>query len=142
MSREDPETGFTPPEGFLALVAEGGLTGNRAVRRVLASLGVRRVFEAQDGAEALGAFAERKPGLLVLDWRQDLVSATEIIACARDPGRSHAADLPVVVTMADPTRTDVEAALSLKVDAIVAKPYSASALRARLLAALHRPAPS
>lgn len=128
--------------GLVALVADGSVAANRIVRRVLGSLGISRVVEAQDGAEVLGAFAERKPDLLVMDWRQRIVTASEIIACVRDAARSHAPGMPVIVTMTDPTRAAVDTAVALDVDAIVAKPYSPTILRARLEAALSRQGPS
>lgn len=142
MSSQAPIADTPTPPGLVALVADGSVSANRIVRRVLGSLGITRVVEARDGAEALGALAERKPDLVVLDWRQTLVTASEIVACIRDETRSHAPGMPVVITMSDPTRGTVEAALALNVDAIVAKPYSTAALRARLGAAVFRRVPA
>lgn len=128
------------PPGFVALVAEGSAAGNRIVRRVLGSFGVTRIIEARDGAEVLGAFAERRPDLVVLDWEQGVVPAAEILACIRDEASSDWPGQPVVVvTMAGPTQEAVERAMAFKVDAIVAKPCSTATLRSRLEAALFRP---
>lgn len=136
----DTLAGQAPPD-LVALVADGSAAANRIVRRALGSLGVTRIVEALDGAEVLGALAERQPDLLVLDWEQGVVPAAEILACIRDEASSHAPGLPVVVTMAGPTREAVERVMAFKVDAIVAKPCSTATLRGRLEAALFRPAP-
>lgn len=121
-----------PRAGLTALVAASSLYGIRIVRDALARAGIRRVVEALDGAEALGMLAERKPDLLVLDWDIPIVPAREIVALARDPARSHAPAMPILLTMAEPTRSAVEAAVMLGVGAILATPFAPRELRIRI----------
>lgn len=126
----------SPP---VALVAEGSILGNRIARKVLGSLGFAEVIDADDGAELLAAFGERQPDLVLMSWQQAVVGAAEAIGLMRDPERSHRPDLPVVVTMAQPTPSGVQSVLKLGVSAIVAKPYSTRSLRQHLAAVLTKP---
>lgn len=123
----------------MALVADGSRYSARVIRDVLARLGIRQVVEAKDGAEAVSALDEREPALLVLDWGLPVISAREVLAMARDGRRTHAPALSVIVTMAEPTRSAVEAALAFRVDAILAAPFSPRELRLRLQRAIRRP---
>ena len=126
MARAAPNLDLT------ALVADGSPYGARLVRDVLVRTGVRRIVEALDGAEAVGALADHKPDLLVIDWQLPVMTAREIVAMARDALRSHAPSMPVIVTMSEPTASAVSGAVALGVDAIVARPFSPRDLRLRI----------
>lgn len=121
---------------MIALVADASPLGSRMARDVLLRSGFRRVVEVRDGAEALSALSDHKPDLMVLDWNLPVIAARQILAMARDRERSHAPAMPVVVTMPEPTRSAVEAALALAASAVVAVPCSPGELRRRLGAAL------
>ena len=122
----------TPRAGLVALVADPSLYTLRIVRSVLARAGIRCLVEAFDGAEALSALAERKPDILILSWDLLVVPAREIVALARDPVRSHAPGMPILVTMAEPTRSAVEGAIALGVSSILATPFAPKHLRTRV----------
>ena len=114
-----------------ALVADQSPYAARILRDLLVRAGIDRVETVLDGAEALGALSERRPGLLVLDWDLPVVGAREIIDMAharegQDP------PMRILVTMPEPTRTGVEEARARGVDAIVVKPFSPGFVRRRL----------
>ena len=50
-----------------ALVVDESLYVRRILRDMLARVGIKRVQEAPDGAEALGVLGESKPDLVILD---------------------------------------------------------------------------
>ena len=66
------------------LIVDESLYVRRIVRDMLARAGIRRTLEASDGADALGAFADSKPDLIVLDWDLSILSGEEFIRIARD----------------------------------------------------------
>lgn len=117
---------------LLALVADGSRFGQEVVRSALARAGVSRVVTAQDGAETVSALADARPDLLVLDWDIPVINAREIVAMARDPVRSHAPSIPVVITMAEPTRSTLASLAGLRVDAVLARPFSMRSLASRV----------
>lgn len=122
---------MTPPvlgPQLTALVADGSAYGARIVRGVLGRTGLRKVVEALDGAEALSALEDHKPDLLILDWQLPVIPARDIVEMVRNETPS----MPVVVLMAEPTESAVSGALALKVDAIVARPFSPKEFRLRV----------
>ena len=123
---------FLAHPSITALVANSSRFTLRNVRDALARLGVRTVVEAQDGAEAVMALGENKPDILILDWSLPVIAAREIVASARDKGRSHAPDMPVLVTMSQPTRKAVQEAVTLRANSILSVPFSPKDLRHRL----------
>lgn len=126
-----------PIPDITALVADGSPYGARLVRDILARAGVRRIVEALDGAEAVGALGDHKPDLLVIDWQLPVIAARDVVAMVRDGMRSHAPTMPVIVTMPEPTARAVAGAVALGIDAIVARPFSPRELRLRIERVLH-----
>ena len=52
-----------------ALVVDESLYIRRIVRDMLMRVGIKRVLEAPDGAEALGVMAESKPDIAIIEQR-------------------------------------------------------------------------
>ena len=66
-----------------ALVVDESIYIRRIVRDMFMRVGIKRVLEAPDGAEALGVLAESKPDLTILDWDLAILSGEEFIRLAR-----------------------------------------------------------
>lgn len=128
--------GRSPAYPASALVADGCGHGRVRARDMLVRLGVRRVAEAADGAEAVSLLETARPDLLVVDWDIAVIGAAEVLQLARDTAGGQPERLPVVLTMAAPVRSAVERAMALGAGAILVKPYSARGLRARIDALL------
>jgi two-component system, chemotaxis family, chemotaxis protein CheY len=124
-----------------AVVADESLYLRRIVREMLTRVGIKRIVEAHDGAEALGALSETKPDLLILDWDVAVVSAEEVVRLARTPGSSPSPTIPIILTMFKPRRRQVERAVELGVNEIVVKPFSPKTLWLRLDEVINRPRP-
>lgn len=118
----------------VALVAAGSMHDRGRVRDALRRTGIRRIYEASDGAEAAGMLDAVSPDLLILDWELDVIGTPEIVRLAHG-SRPDGGTPPIVLTMARPRRTDVERAVALGLSNIVAKPFSAGLLRTRIAAA-------
>ena len=71
-----------------ALVADESLYMRRILRDMLTRVGIKRVFEAPDGAEALGVLSESKPDLAIIDWDLAILSGEEFIRLTRTPSAS------------------------------------------------------
>lgn len=131
-----------PPARTLgrALVADANPYGLGLVRDILIRHGIGEVDEAQDGAEAVGSLGDHRPDIVVLDWDIPVISAREILAIACDRTGSGKGSIPVLVTMALPTRSAVEAALKAGAGGILAAPFSPGEFRRRLARILPRAA--
>lgn len=124
-----------------ALVADESLYMRRILRDMLTRVGIKRVLEAPDGAEALGVLSESKPDLVILDWDLSILSGEEFIRLTRTPTTSPAPTVPIILMLSKPRRYAVDRAVSLGVNEIIAKPFSPSVLWSRLDEAINRPRP-
>ena len=103
----------------LILIVDDSQYAGRVHTRVLES-GGHQVIESSSGAEALEAFALRKPDVVMLDMTMNDMGGAEVLAKLRelDPGVS------VVVVSADVQRSTEEAVLAAGARAFVGKPAS------------------
>jgi two-component system, chemotaxis family, chemotaxis protein CheY len=124
-----------------ALVVDESLYIRRIVRDMLMRVGIKRVLEAPDGAEALGILAESKPDLVILDWDLAILSGEEFIRLARTPSTSPAPTVPIILMLAQPRRNVIDRAVNLGVNEIIAKPFSPKTLWSRLDEVINRPRP-
>ena len=107
-----------------ALVVDESLYIRRIVRDMLMRVGIKRVLEAPDGAEALGVLAESKPDISIIDWDLSILSGEEFIRLARTPTPSPCPTIPIILMLAQPRRNVVDRAVALGVNEIIAKPFS------------------
>src|SRR3954470_20044011 len=130
-----------------ALVADESLYMRRILRDMLTRVGIKRVFEAPDGAEALGVLSESKPDLAIIDWDLAILSGEEFIRLTRTPKTSPAPTVPIILMLSKPRRYAVDRAVALAVNRAVAhgrneitgKPFSPKVLWSRLDEVLNRP---
>src|SRR5436190_561822 len=87
-----------------ALVADESLYMRRILRDMLTRVGIKRVFEAPDGAEALGVLSESKPDLAIIDWDLAILSGEEFIRLTRTPKTSPAPTVPIILMLSKPRR--------------------------------------
>jgi two-component system KDP operon response regulator KdpE len=117
-----------PTSSRRALLAGHAPSNVRAVRDILGRRGIDRIDSVPDGKTAIAAIAARPPDVLVVDWDIPASGAEAIIAAARKGETAP----KIIVTMAVPTRSAVEAAKGLSVDSIVAIPFSPRVFMDRL----------
>jgi two-component system chemotaxis response regulator CheY len=124
-----------------ALVVDESLYMRRILRDMLTRVGIKRVLEAPDGAEALGVLSESKPDLVILDWDLAILSGEEFIRLTRTPTTSPAPTVPIILMLSKPRRYAVDRAVSLGVNEIIAKPFSPKVLWSRLDEVINRQRP-
>jgi two-component system KDP operon response regulator KdpE len=107
-----------------------------AIQRAVGPLLRARGYELDvsgTGAEALRAFAERRPDLIILDLGLPDIEGTEV--CRRIRAESA---VPIVVLSARSAESDKVNALDLGADDYVTKPFGPEELLARIRVALRR----
>lgn len=113
------------------LLADGCAFGRRQARKVLADLGYGQIYEASDGAEAVGILGAVRPALAILDWQLKVISPSDVLDILRS-GRRHGDKLPALVTIEAPSRLAVQQVMGCGIGHIVAKPYCDRTMRTRL----------
>jgi two-component system, chemotaxis family, chemotaxis protein CheY len=111
------------------------------VRTILEMLGVRRIREAADGADALKTFAQFQADLIVCDRVMAPMDGVEFITRVRTSPDSPNPDVPILMLTA---HTDVQRIVEARdagVHDILAKPISAKSLAERITTLLARPRP-
>ena len=119
------------------LLAEDDKTLRDALALALRSEGYA-VRACKDGAEALAAYAERRPDLAILDVMMPRKSGFDVCAAIRRTD----ARLPIVFLTAKAADADQVLGLGLGADDFIAKPVSLDVLFARVAAVLRRAAPA
>jgi CheY-like chemotaxis protein len=123
------------------LVVDDSLYVRRIVRDMLMRVGLRRIREASDGAEALGQIAEGRPDLVILDWDLPILSGEEVIRLIRDATTSPLPTVPLILMISQPRIDRIKRAVRFGVTEVVAKPFSPKSLWSRLDEVIHRPRP-
>jgi PleD family two-component response regulator len=121
------------------LVVDDGTYARKLCREMLARVGIRRVLEAPDGAEALAVLADVRPEVVILNWELPILSGEEFIRLTRTPSTSPSPTVPIILTTSQPQRAIVERAILLGVNEILIKPFSPKALWARIDEVLFKP---
>ena len=91
---------------------------------------------ASDGVEALQAFVDHRPDLVVLDLLLPNMSGIEVCRRMRDM-----APVPIIIVSALDSETDIVRGLELGAEDCIAKPYRLRELVARIRSVLRRVAP-
>ena len=104
----------------------------RLVRDYLDQAGFR-VVEAADGGEAVDAFRNHRPDLLIVDLGLPGIDGLDVIRQVRS-----SSDVPIIILSARSDETDRVVGLELGADDYVVKPFGPKELVARVRALLRR----
>ncbi len=88
---------------------------------------------ARDGAEALAAFAEREPDLILLDLMLPRISGVDVCRQIRTKSR-----VPIIMVTAKSAEIDIVVGLEVGADDYITKPYRMRELIARMRAVMRR----
>lgn len=120
------------PDSFLKILV---VDDERPIRRYLnASLsGQYKIFEAENGEQALRVAAINRPDVIILDLGLPDMDGTDVTRRLREWS-----DVPVIVISVRDREEDKVAALDAGADDYLTKPFGAPELMARIRAALRR----
>lgn len=109
------------------------------VRGLLGTIGVRTIFEASDGIEALELIRSASPNVVLLDWEMPLLNGPEVVRIVRSPGVFPAPDIPIIMLTGHLERWRIVESVKLGVNEFLSKPVSAKALLDRMVSILLKP---
>jgi CheY-like chemotaxis protein len=121
------------------LVVDDNAFMRKLVRGMLLSIGVKAVFEASDGIEALETIRSAAPHILILDWEMPLLNGPELARIVRSPGLFPMPDIPIIMLTGHGERWRIVETMKLGINEVLCKPVSAKSLHDRLISILLKP---
>ncbi len=106
------------------LIADPSVYCRRVLRDMMAQSGIKRVFEASDGAEALSGVSEARPDLMIIDADIPFINGVEVTRMLRADRSRPSWSTPVMLMVARPHRRMIEEALTAGVDDVLCKPMA------------------
>ena len=119
-----------------ALIVDDSSVMRKIVERSLRQAGIElaKVFEAGNGAEALGVLKENQVDLILCDINMPVMDGLEFIK--QLPGVANAKDVPVVMITTEGSETHVVQALSCGARGYIRKPFTPEQVREQVMPVL------
>ncbi|WP_406856758.1 response regulator [Alsobacter sp. KACC 23698] len=121
------------------LVVDDNTYMRRILKTLLHGFGAREVFEAEDGASALDAFASHYPDIVFTDWEMPLINGIDMTKLMRCSDNSVNPFVPIIMVSVHSERHRVLEARDAGVTEFLVKPLSATALHQRILGVVANP---
>jgi CheY-like chemotaxis protein len=128
-------------EGLVVLIADSNPYLRRLTRMMLTNLGIKSIYEAQDGVTAIEAIRNVNPDVMVLDWDMSGLDGSEVMRIVRSPGIFPKPNLPIIMLTDRGLHSRVTDAVRLGVNELLVKPVSPKTLQQRLLGIILNPRP-
>lgn len=113
----------------------------RILRTLLHSFGAREVYEAEEGASALGMYANFLPDIVITDWAMPIFDGLELAQMIRQPDAKGNPFAPIIMLTGHSEKRRVTMARDAGITEFLAKPISAKALYNRILNVVAHPRP-
>jgi two-component system chemotaxis response regulator CheY len=119
-----------------ALIIDDSSVMRKIVERSLRQAGIElsKVFEAGNGAEALGVLKENQVDLILCDINMPVMDGLEFIN--QLPGVENAKNVPVVMITTEGSETHVVQALSCGARGYIRKPFTPEQVREQVMPVL------
>ena len=121
------------------IVDDKSTMAHKVTRSLLQVIGVKTIYDANDGRSGLEAICRWAPDVVILDWSMPSPNGPEFVRQVRAPGRFPYPDVAIIMLTAHGERSRVVEAVRLGVNEFLLKPVSSTALLARLVSILAKP---
>jgi YesN/AraC family two-component response regulator len=123
------------------LVIDDEFYARKVIRTLLTAIGIRNIYEAEDGASGLEATRALAPDVVLVDWEMPGLDGAAFVKAVRSPGEFPLPNVPIVMLTGHGERWRVVEALRLGVNEYLLKPVSSKMLLDRMIAILTKPRP-
>src|SRR5258707_5798271 len=113
----------------------------KVVRTMLLSIGVKTVYEAEDGMSGLDAIRKHLPHIVIVDWEMPMIDGAQFVRMVRSPMDFPAPDVPIIMLSGHGDRWRVVEAARVGAHEYLLKPVSTKALLERIVTILTVPRP-
>ncbi len=122
------------------LVIDDNTYMRRILRSILHGIGVRNVFEAEDGASGFEAMTHFNPDIVILDMQMPIFDGIEFLNLIRNPNNEFAF-IPIIVVSAHLEADKIIAARNSGANEFLAKPVSSEQMLKRIVNVIENPRP-
>jgi CheY-like chemotaxis protein len=129
-------------ETLRVLIVDDDQYMRKVVRTMLAAIGIRTVFEANDGMSGLDAICKHSPDIVLVDWEMPMIDGAQFVRMVRAPGEFPVPDVPIIMLTGHADRWRVLEAARLGAHEYLLKPVSTKALHDRIISILGNPRPT
>ena len=123
------------------LVVDDNTYMRRIIKTLLHGFGAREVFESEDGASALDAFASHVPDIVFTDWEMPLINGIDMTKLMRHRTIPSIRYVPIIMVTVHSERHRVLEARDAGVTEFLVKPLSARIVHQRVLSVIANPRP-
>jgi two-component system, chemotaxis family, chemotaxis protein CheY len=121
------------------LVVDDEYTMRKVTRSLLQAIGIKTIYEANDGASGLDMIHTFAPDVVILDWEMPSPNGPDFVRKVRSPGTFAMPDVPIIMLTGFGERSRVVEAVKLGVNDFLVKPVSTKALLGRLVSLITKP---
>jgi two-component system, chemotaxis family, chemotaxis protein CheY len=114
------------------LIVDDHRNMRKLIAAALGGLGFERLFEAEDGAQALKMLPDVRPDLVICDFKMPVMNGVEFVKELRREEASPFSEIPVIMLTGHTDEKNVRASLRAGVNEFLAKPFTAFALLERI----------
>jgi two-component system, chemotaxis family, chemotaxis protein CheY len=121
------------------LIVDDNAPMREIIGTILKSLGIRKIFEANGGVEALKIFTEREIDIVFTDLMMQPVDGLAFIRWVRTSPASSNPYVPIIMITGHATRASLDEALMAGVTEFLAKPLNARGVLHRVNEVINNP---
>ena len=123
------------------LVVDDNMHMRKIVRTLLIGFGIRKVWEAEDGAAALELYEQNNPDIIITDWVMPIIDGIELVQMIRRPSGVVNPFVPIIMLSGHAEKRRVTEARDTGVHEFLCKPISARSLYLRIYSVIAFPRP-
>jgi DNA-binding response OmpR family regulator len=129
-------------EALKVLIVDDDPYMRKVVRTMLTAIGVKTIFDANDGVSGLEALRQHNPDVVIVDWEMPMIDGAQFVRMVRQPGEFPMPDVPIIMLSGHGDRWRVIEAARIGAHEYLLKPVSTKALYDRIVAVIGKPRPT
>ena len=109
------------------------------VMRVLKTLGVGILYEAEDGNKAYQLYCEKRPDMIITDWHMDPVTGIDLVRKIRRSADEFNPAIPIIMMTGYNDLSRISEARDCGITEFIVKPFSAEDIAKRITHTIKNP---
>src|SRR5215203_5392874 len=84
-------------EAMQVLVVDDEHYMRKVIRTMLLAIGVKTIYEAEDGNSGLDAIRRHMPDLVIVDWEMPVIDGSQFVRMVRSPDEFPYPEVPIIM---------------------------------------------